>query len=99
MHEVDLAVLDEARLTILRAQWQMLHEAAIARLADRRGLARTPLCPPWDTIQVVTLNGIYVGRIRRAHSVGRSAKWLATRPGGLPIGPFRTARAAAAALR
>jgi hypothetical protein len=98
MYELDVDVVHEAERAILRAQWHLLEESALHRAAGRRGLVRTPLYPVSRVIQLVTVDGRYVGRIRLANPGARHQRWMATPPGGRPLGPFHSARAAANAL-
>jgi hypothetical protein len=98
MTDITCDAVRDAELIITHAKWLYLEEQALALLSGRRGLSWTPLFPQSGVIQVVAFNGEHVGRIRRTRSE-RSARWLAIPPGGRPLGPFRTARAAARALR
>jgi hypothetical protein len=94
-------LVHDAEVIIAHASWLYLEEQALARLAGRRGLAWTPLFPRSRIIQVVAFDGAHLGRVRRIRPIPaqRSARWVATPKDGVPLGHFRTVRAAARALR
>lgn len=77
-------VLAVAQRTVLRAQLQDSERQAVQLLSRRRGLATAPLCPPSQVILVVCLDGVHLGRVRRAGSRGSVEQWVA-----VPLGPWR----------
>ncbi|WP_069816444.1 hypothetical protein [Streptomyces sp. TP-A0874] len=92
------AALREAELIAVNAKWRICEARALARLAGRPGLACAPLFPEHPIIQVVTLDGRQLGRIRLSRT-GGPPRWIATPVGSAQeIGGYRSARAAARAL-
>ncbi|HTQ90842.1 MAG TPA: hypothetical protein VMK84_15270, partial [Streptosporangiaceae bacterium] len=54
MDDDALEVIREAERTVYHAQWRIWEELALEHLACTRGLARAPLVPGSDGIQLVT---------------------------------------------
>jgi hypothetical protein len=50
----DIDVIREAERTVHRAHWRIWEEMALGHLACTLGLARAPLVPGPDVIQLVT---------------------------------------------
>lgn len=72
---------------------------ALTVLAGRTGLALTPLWPPSVVIQIVGLDGMHLGRVRRDGPPGDTERWFAVPlPPRRARGPYLCAHAAAAAL-
>jgi hypothetical protein len=92
-------VIRQAQLIIYQASWHIMEEAALASLADTRGLQRAPLDVRSQVIQLVTFDGQYLGRIRRDTTPGTGECWVAVRllTGGI-IGLYQTPDDAAEAL-
>ena len=65
MSEVDLEVVRAAERTVYRAKLRHLEQVALAALAGRPGLALAPLWPPSPVIQIVAVDGVHLGRVRR----------------------------------
>ena len=95
-------ILVTATRLLVRAALQVREEDAATALRSTTGLRLTPLWPPSEVIQVVSLDGVHIGRVDGEHPRIEPARWVAvgTRHGGrtLPCGPFRTALLAAQAL-
>ncbi|MDO5754529.1 hypothetical protein [Arthrobacter sp.] len=92
-------VLQEAQALVCRVKFQILQEEALASLADSHGLALARLWPGSPVIQVATLDGAYLGRVRRAHSPTGDCQWFAlSRQAGRSSGPYLTETAAAQSL-
>ena len=79
--------------------WLPAEQAALARLAGTRGLARTRLNAYTDEIQVVAYDGDYLGRIRLMGAHTRSPRWTALPRGRMTnTGTYTNPKAAAIAL-
>lgn len=99
MSDVDLEAIRAAERTLYRAKLRHLEQAALATLAGRPGLALTPLWPPSPVIQIVALDGVHLGRVRRDGPPGDHEHWFAVPPGPQRAhGPYPCANAAAQAL-
>jgi hypothetical protein len=96
---LDQPVVHDAQLEIYRACWRLPQEQAVWQAAASRGLTLTPLWPPYRSLQIATLDGRLLGRVRQEHRGGLRARWFAMPSGGRgPLGPFPTSHAAARAL-
>lgn len=92
-------IVRNAECVVVRAKLSMLEEEALFVLRDRPGLAREPLWPPSSVIQIVTLNGMHIGRVRLEATSYLPQRWVAVpRLPGKPHGPYQSARAAAESL-
>lgn len=88
----------EAERTLYYTQWRIFEELALARLATV-GLARAPLVPGSEVIQLVTYDGEHLGHVRRDSSGEPDERWVAVRKGqGRQIGAYGSAADAAGAL-
>jgi hypothetical protein len=90
----DIEVVKDAERVLYREKWRVYEELAAQRLAQTSSLAWTRLFPDSPVIQVVAIDGIVVGRVRRD---GR--RWIATgveRRG--PVADCAAFRAAVGAL-
>jgi hypothetical protein len=88
------AVLRQADTIVIHAKWMICELAAAERLAAMPGLARTPLFPGHDIIQIVADHGAVIGRIRRQPAA--DGGWAAIPVGAArPTGVFPDAWAAA----
>jgi hypothetical protein len=54
----------DAERTVYHAQWRIWEELALEHLACTRGLARAPLVPGSEVIQLVTYDGKHLGHVR-----------------------------------
>lgn len=81
---------------VLALQWE---ELALEQLAARPGLARAPLIPGSDAIQLVTFDGEHLGHVRR-ETLGASRRcWMAVAvKQARPCGWYASAEAAARGL-
>jgi hypothetical protein len=59
---------------VLALQWE---ELALEQLSARPGLARTPLVPGSDAIQLVAYDGEHLGHVRREALNRSSGCWMA----------------------
>jgi len=92
-------VIREAERTVYDAQWRIWEELALEHLACTRGLARAPLVPGSDVIQLVTYDGEHLGHVRREGSSGPDERWVAVmKQQARQVGTHSSAAAAAAAL-
>jgi hypothetical protein len=86
----DIEVIRDAQLIIFREKWRICEERAAARLSDTSSLKWTRLFPDSTAIQVVAVDGLVIGQIRR-----NGRRWIATGVGQRgPVadcGTFRTA--------
>lgn len=81
---------------VLALQWE---ELALEQLAARPGLARAPLVPGSDAIQLVTFDGEHLGHVRREARSGPGACWMAVAlKQARPCGRYASAEAAARGL-
>ena len=90
----DIEVIKDAERIVYREKWRICEERAAERLAGTSSLKWTRLFPESQVIQVVAIDGVVVGRIRR-----NGRRWIAT--GNLQRGPVAdcdTFRAALLAL-
>jgi len=94
-----LEVIREAERTVYHAQWRIWEELILEHLACTRGLARAPLVPGSDVIQLVTWDGEHLGHVRRDGQCPPGECWVAMLKGqARPCGRYSNARAAAATL-
>jgi hypothetical protein len=92
-------VVREAERLVYLTQWRIWEELALEPLARTRGLARAPLMPGSDVIQLVTYNGQHLGHVRRDGPRGPGERWVAVpAKQARPTGGYRTAEAAARGL-
>lgn len=99
MSDVDLDAIRDAERTLYRAKLRHLEQVALTALAERPGLTLTPLWPPSVVIQIVALDGVHLGRVRRDGPPGDNEHWFAVPPGPRRgHGPYPSAHAAAQAL-
>lgn len=92
-------VIRQAERTVYHAQWRIWEQLALEHLACTRGLARAPLVPGSDVIQLVTYDGKHLGHVRRERPAGPDECWVAvTVREARPCGLYRTAEAAARGL-
>jgi hypothetical protein len=99
MDDEALEVIREAERTVYHAQWRIWEELALEHLACTRGLARAPLVPESDVIQLVTWGGEHLGHVRQDGQCPPGKCWVAVlkRP-TRTCGRYGSAQAAAAAL-
>ena len=91
-------VIREAERTVYHAQWRIWEELALEHLARTRGLARAPLVPGSDVIQLVTYDGEHLGHVRRDTEPAGEC-WVAVLKRQMrQVGTYPSAAAAAAAL-
>jgi hypothetical protein len=103
---LDTAAVQEAEQTVRVAEYRRLVQAALARLADRPGLAWTHLDPGPSSLYLVAHDGQQLGTAHPARTwyAGngriRRRTWRATptRDPLTKLGPFPSLRAAAEAL-
>ena len=87
------------RLRRLPAGWRLAEEQALRQLAGSRGLAFARLEPRSEVIQLIAYDGVHLGHVRRDGSPGEEMAWVAVRKDqACPVGPYRSALAAAEAL-
>ena len=91
-----LEVIREAERTVYHAQWRIWEELILEHLACTRGLARAPLVPGSDVIQLVTWDGEHIGHVRRDTTQPAGGCWVAVALGqARPYGRYDSAKAAA----
>lgn len=93
-----ISSLPWARLIVSATKLRLLHEQALVRLTQQPGLALTPLWLPSPVIQVVAIDGRYLGRARKDMQSDRRGWYAVPLRPARPHGPYRTSRAAARAL-
>jgi len=92
-------VIREAERTVYHAQWRIWEELTLEHLARTRGLARAPLVPGSEVIQLVTWDGEHLGHVRRDGHSPPGECWVAVlKRHPRPCGRYGSAQAAAAAL-
>jgi hypothetical protein len=90
----DAEVIKDAERIPLREKWRVCEERAAVRLASTSSLKWTRLFPESEAIQVVAIDGVVVGHVRR-----NGARWIATGIGQRdPVADCDTFRAAILAL-
>lgn len=72
--EVD--AIRAAERIVYREKWRVCEERAAQRLASTRSLRWTRLFPESRTIQVVAIDGVVIGQVRR-----NGRRWIAIRVG------------------
>jgi hypothetical protein len=83
-----------AERTAYHTQWRIWEELALEQLARSRGLARLPLVPGSEVIQLVSCDGVHLGHVRRDGEY-----WVAvTVRAARPCGRYGSAEAAARGL-
>lgn len=90
----DVEVVRDAERILYREKWRVCEERAAQQLAQTSSLKWTRLFPDSPVIQVVAIDGVVVGRVRR-----NGSRWIATGTGqrGL-VADCSTFRAAVLAL-
>jgi len=92
-------VIREAERTVYHTQWRIWEELALEVLARTRGLARAPLVPGSEVIQLVAYDGEHLGHVRRDSTRGPAECWIAvTRERHVGIYPSASEAAGALAL-
>jgi len=90
----DVEVVKDAERPLYREKWRVCEERAAQRLAQTSSLKWTRLFPDSPVIQVVTIDGVVEGRVRR-----NGSRWIATGTGQRgPVADCGTFRAAVLAL-
>lgn len=90
----DIEVVKDAERTLHREKWRVCEERAAARLAQTSAVRWTRLFPESAVIQVVAVDGVVVGRVRR-----NGSRWIATGTGQRgPVADCGTFHAAVVAL-
>jgi hypothetical protein len=74
----DVEVVKDAERILYREKWRVCEERAAQRLAQTSSLKWTRLFPDSPVIQVVAVDGVVVGRVRR-----NGSRWIATGTGQL----------------
>jgi hypothetical protein len=99
MNGDDTEAVREAERTVYQAQWRIWEELALEHLAYTLGLARAPLVPGSEVIQLVTYDGQHLGHVRRDGHNPPGECWVAVRMRhAQPCGRYSSADAAARAL-
>ncbi len=88
----DIEVVRDAERILYREKWRVYEDRAAQRLAQTSSLAWTRLFPDSPVIQVVAVDGVVVGRVRRHDS-----RWIASGIG--QRGPIADCTAFRAAVR
>jgi hypothetical protein len=94
--------VNDAQTIVNHARWCIYEEQALARLVDVSGLSCTRLFPRSAAIQVVAVNGVWIGRVRHTNrdvTPFRTGRWVAVPSGtGRELGCYRSLRSACRAL-
>jgi hypothetical protein len=90
-------VVREAERTVYHAQWRIWEELALEALARTRGLARAPLVPGSEVIQLAAYDGEHLGHVRRDSTRGPAERWIAVTC-ARQVGTYPSAGEAAGAL-
>ena len=99
MNGDDIDVVREAERALFHAQWRIWEELALEHLACTRGLARAPLVPGSDVIQLATWDGEHLGHVRQDGQCSSGERWVAVlKRQARTCGRYGSALAAAAAL-
>ncbi len=94
-----IEVVREAERALYHAQWRTWEELALEHLACTRGVARAPLVPGSDVIQLVTYDGEHLGHVRRDGLCPPGDCWVAVAvQDARPRGRYGSAEAAAHGL-
>ena len=92
-------VVREAERTVYHTQWQIWEELALEQLAWTAGLARAPLLPGSEVIQIVTFDGEHIGHVRRDTTQPAGERWVAVAlKQARPCGRYDSAEDAARGL-
>jgi hypothetical protein len=98
MDQNALEAVRQAERIVWAAGWHLQEQNVLEQLAGSRGLARAPLEPRSEVIQLVTYDGEHLGHIRRDRT-GPGDSWVAVQKNqARRIGTYPTADTAAAAL-
>lgn len=90
----DIEVVKDAERILYREKWRVCEERAAQRLAHTSSLKWTRLFPDSPVIQVVAVDGVVVGQVRR-----NGGRWIATGMGrGGPVADCDTLHAAIEAM-
>jgi len=91
-------LIRDAERTVYLARWQLREETALRSLASTRGVARAPLMPGSDVIQVVAYDGEHLGHVRLDGPRGPGERWVAVRKKqARPVGSYPSPQTAARA--
>jgi len=94
-----IEVVREAERNLYHAQWRIWEELALGQLARTRCLARAPLVPGSDVIQLVSYDGEHLGHVRRDGQCPSGECWVAVAVSeARPCGHYDSAEAAARGL-
>jgi hypothetical protein len=74
--EADDAVHHAERI-VWAAGWRLQESMVLAELAGTSGLARRPLDPRSEVIQLVTFDGEHLGHVRREAKSVQAESWVA----------------------
>ena len=91
-------VVREAERTLYHTPWRIWEELALEQLAWTAGLARAPLLPGSEVIQLVTFDGEHIGHVRRDTTQPAAGCWVAVAKQACPSGRYDSAEAAARGL-
>lgn len=90
----DIEVVKDAERILYREKWRICEELAAQRLENASSVAFTRLFPDSPVIQVVAVDGVVVGEVRR-----NGSRWIATGTGRRgPVADCSTLHAAIVAL-
>jgi len=90
----EIEVVKDAERILYREKWRICEQRAAQRLAQASSVACTRLFPDSPVIQVVAVDGVVVGQVRR-----NGSRWIATGTGRRgPIADCGTLHAAIHAL-
>jgi hypothetical protein len=89
-----IEVVKDAERIVYREKWRICEERAAQRLAHASSVTFTRLFPDSPVIQVVAVDGVVVGQVRR-----NGSRWIATGTGRRgPVADCGTLHAAIAGL-
>jgi hypothetical protein len=92
-------VIRQAERIVWAFGWHLQEQDVLRQLAGTRRLARAPLEPRSDVIQLVAYDGEYLGHVRREGPAGPDERWVAVmKRQARQVGSYGSAAAAAAAL-
>jgi hypothetical protein len=93
-HQPDIEAIKDAERIVYREKWRICEDRAASRLAGTSSLKWTRLFPDSTVIQVVAVDGVVVGTIRR-----NGRRWIAMGTGqGAPLADCDTFRDALVTL-
>jgi hypothetical protein len=99
MDEDALELIRQAERIVYMSGWRLQEEMVLQQLAGTRGVARAPLEPRSDVIQLVTYDGQHLGHVRLDGPHGPQERWVAVMKGrGRSVGTYGSAEDAAKAL-